>query len=95
MKNPFSSSENNRRRTPEEESPEYPGSRSYLRFKRLRIIVGVFTFMVIIVVVSQSVTIIQTGHREVVLFVGAVENRVLGEGVHFVPYPDRISLCRT
>jgi hypothetical protein len=80
MKNPFARSENNRRRTPEEESPEYPGSRSYLRSKRLKIIVGVFTFIVIIVVISQSVTFIQAGHSGVVLFVGAVENRVLGDG---------------
>jgi hypothetical protein len=63
MKNPFGRSENNRRRTPEEESAEYPGSRSYLRSKRLKIIVGIFTFIVIIVVISQSVTIIQAGHR--------------------------------
>ena len=91
MKNPFSTSENNRRRTPEEESPEYPGSRSYLRSKRLKIIVGVFTFIVIIVVISQSVTIIQAGHRGVVLFVGAVENRLLGEGVHFViPFAEQV-----
>ena len=38
MKNPFSRSENNRRRIPEEESPEYPGSHSYLRSKRLKIL---------------------------------------------------------
>ena len=31
--------------------------------------------MVIIVIISQSVTILQAGHRGVVLFVGAVENR--------------------
>jgi prohibitin 2 len=91
MKNPFGRSENNRRRTPEEESAEYPGSRSYLRPKRLKIIVGVFTFIVIIVVISQSLTIIQAGHRGVVLFVGAVENRVLGEGVHFViPFAEQV-----
>jgi len=91
MKNPFSRSENNRRRIPEEESPEYPGSRSYLRSKRLKIIAGVFTFIVLIVVISQSVTIIQTGHRGVVLFVGAVENRVLGEGVHLIiPFAEHV-----
>jgi regulator of protease activity HflC (stomatin/prohibitin superfamily) len=83
MKNPFSRSKNSRRRIPEEESPDYPGSRSY-RSKRLKIIVGIFTFIVMIAVISQTVTIIQAGHRGVVLFVGAVENRVLGEGVHFV-----------
>jgi prohibitin 2 len=62
-----------------------------MRPKRLKIIVGVFTFIVIIVVISQSVTIIQAGHRGVVLFVGAVENRVLGEGVHFViPFAEQV-----
>ena len=92
MKNPFSRSENNRRRIPEEESPEYPGSRSYLRSKRLKIIAGVFTFIVLIVVISQSVTIIQAGHRGVVLFVGAVENRVLGEGVHLIiPFAEHVT----
>jgi prohibitin 2 len=90
MKNPFSTSENNRRRIPEEQSPDYPGSRSY-RFKRLKIIVGVFTFIVIIAVISQTVAVIQAGHRGVVLFVGAVENRVLGEGVHFViPFAEQV-----
>jgi prohibitin 2 len=84
MKNPFSRSKNSRRRIPEEESPDYHGSRSYMRSKRLKIIVGVFTFIVIIAVISQTVAVIQAGHRGVVLFVGAVENRVLGEGVHFV-----------
>src|SRR6266571_2209566 len=93
MKNPFSRSENNRRRIPGVESPEYPGSRSYLRSKRLKIILGVLIFMVIIVVISQSVTIVQAGHRGVVLFVGAVENRVLGEGVHFViPFAEQVVL---
>lgn len=90
MKNPFSGSENNRW-TPKGESAEYPGSRSYLKSKRPKIIVGVFAFIVIIVVISQSVIIVQAGHRGVVLFVGAVENRVLGEGVHFIiPFAERV-----
>ena len=32
-----------------------------------------------IVVMSESVVVVQAGHRGVVLYVGAVENRVLGE----------------
>ncbi len=32
----------------------------------------------------ESVVVVQAGHRGVVLFVGAVENRVLGEGIHFI-----------
>jgi hypothetical protein len=29
----------------------------------------------------ESVVVIEAGHRGVVLYVGAVENRVLGEGI--------------
>jgi prohibitin 2 len=36
------------------------------------------------IVMSESVVIVQAGHRGVVLYVGAVENKVLGEGVHFI-----------
>ena len=40
---------------------------------------------------SESVVIVQAGHRGVVLYVGAVENRVLGEGVHFiVPFAEQV-----
>ena len=42
------------------------------------------TFAVIIIILSESVVIVQAGHRGVVLYLGAVENRVLGEGVHFI-----------
>jgi prohibitin 2 len=33
---------------------------------------------------SESAVIVQAGHRGVVLYVDAVENRVLGEGVQFI-----------
>jgi regulator of protease activity HflC (stomatin/prohibitin superfamily) len=52
--------------------------------KKLVIIVTITTFIVIILVMSESVVIVQAGHRGVVLYLGAVENRVLGEGVHFI-----------
>jgi regulator of protease activity HflC (stomatin/prohibitin superfamily) len=40
---------------------------------------------------SESVVIVQAGHRGVVLYVGAVENRVLGEGLHFiVPFAEQV-----
>jgi prohibitin 2 len=46
---------------------------------------------VIILVISESVVIVQAGHRGVVLYLGAVENRVLGEGVHFViPFAEQV-----
>jgi len=49
------------------------------------------TFIVIILVISESVVIVQAGHRGVVLYLGAVENRVLGEGVHFViPFAEQV-----
>ena len=49
------------------------------------------TFIVIILVISESVVIVQAGHRGVVLYLGAVENRVLGEGVHFViPFVEQV-----
>ena len=49
------------------------------------------TFAVIIIILSESVVIVQAGHRGVVLYLGAVENRVLGEGVHFViPFAEQV-----
>ncbi len=40
---------------------------------------------------SESAVIVQAGHRGVVLYVGAVENRVLGEGVHFIiPFAEQV-----
>jgi regulator of protease activity HflC (stomatin/prohibitin superfamily) len=59
-------------------------SRSVLGSNKLKILAGIVTFIVIILIMSESVVIVQAGHRGVVLYVGAVENRVLGEGVHFI-----------
>ena len=40
---------------------------------------------------SESVVIGQAGHRGVVLYAGAVENRVLGEGVNFIiPFAEQV-----
>ena len=40
---------------------------------------------------AESVVIVQAGHRGVVLYLGAVENRVLGEGLHFiVPFAEQV-----
>ena len=39
----------------------------------------------------QSVVIVEAGHRGVILYLGAVENRVLPEGVHFViPFVEKV-----
>jgi regulator of protease activity HflC (stomatin/prohibitin superfamily) len=49
------------------------------------------TFAVIVIIMSESVVIVQAGHRGVVLYLGAVENRVLGEGVHFIiPFVEQV-----
>jgi regulator of protease activity HflC (stomatin/prohibitin superfamily) len=73
-----------------------PGGQSY-RYSRpsssnkLVIIAGVITFIVIIVVMFESVVVVEAGHRGVVLYVGAVENRVLGEGIHFIiPFAEQV-----
>ncbi|MGA7005635.1 MAG: prohibitin family protein [Nitrososphaeraceae archaeon] len=51
----------------------------------------VITFIVIIVVMFESVVIVEAGHRGVVLYLGAVENRVLPEGVHFIiPFVEQV-----
>ena len=89
MKNPFKKSHNNK--TPEGEPLEYTGSGSFLGSKKLLIVAAIATFIIIIIVISESVVIVQAGHRGVVLYVGAVENRVLGEGVHFViPFAEQV-----
>ena len=51
----------------------------------------IITFIVIIVVMIESVVIVEAGHRGVVLYLGAVENRVLAEGLHFiVPFAEQV-----
>src|SRR5690349_7646753 len=87
MRNPFKRSGDGRH-NPSGGSYRYsrPGSSN-----KLIIIAGVITFVVIIVVMFESVVVVQAGHRGVVLYVGAVENRVLGEGVHFIiPFAEEV-----
>src|SRR5689334_11998032 len=58
---------------------------------KLKIVAGVITFVVIIIVMFESVVVVEAGHRGVVLYVGAVENRVLGEGLHFIiPFAEQV-----
>jgi prohibitin 2 len=88
MKNPF-------KRAPDSNPYEYRGapgpSRSFLGSNKLKILVGVVVFIIIVVVLSESVVIVQAGHRGVVLYAGAVENRVLSEGVHFIiPFAEQV-----
>src|SRR5215831_1238953 len=59
---------------------------------RLKIIVGIVAFVIIIVIMFESVVVVDAGHRGVVLYVGAVENRVLGEGLHFIiPFVEQVA----
>src|ERR1044071_3613356 len=68
-----------------------PTRRSILSPNRLKILAGIVTFIIIVIVMSESVVIVQAGHRGVVLYVGAVENRVLGEGLHFIiPFAEQV-----
>src|ERR1044072_2447452 len=92
MRNPFKRfGKSYDRRTPEGEPLEYVGSRSFMGLNKLKILAAIITFIVIIVILSESVVIVQAGHRGVVLYVGAVENKVLGEGLHFIiPFAEQV-----
>jgi prohibitin 2 len=70
--------------------PEYPTG-STPSSNKLIIVAAVIIFVVIIVVMFESVVVVEAGHRGVVLYVGAVENRVLGEGIHFIiPFAEQV-----
>ena len=88
MKNPFNG-------TPDSNPYGYRGapgpSRSFLGSNKLKILAGVVIIIIIIVVLSESVVIVQAGHRGVVVYLGAVENKVLGEGLHFIiPFAEQV-----
>jgi regulator of protease activity HflC (stomatin/prohibitin superfamily) len=88
MRNPFKKSSN---KTPEGEPLERIGSGYSAWTNKLVIITALITFLVIILVLTESVVIVQAGHRGVVLYLGAVENRVLGEGAHLiVPFAEQV-----
>ena len=58
---------------------------------KIKIAAAVITVIIIIIVLAESITIVEAGHRGVVLYLGAVENRVLGEGVHFIiPFAEQV-----
>src|SRR5437016_8362911 len=85
MRNPFKRSGSPKT---DKESYQYSGSGSS---NKLIIVAGIVTFIIIIVVMFESVVVVQAGHRGVVLYVGAVENRVLGEGIHFIiPFAEQV-----
>ena len=81
MRNPF-------KRSGSSNPSQYSRSRSS---NKLIIVTGIITFVVIIVIMFESVVVVEAGHRGVVLYVGAVENRVLGEGIHFIiPFAEQV-----
>jgi regulator of protease activity HflC (stomatin/prohibitin superfamily) len=52
-----------------------------------RLIVGIILLVFALVTISGTIAIVPAGYRGVVLQFGAVEDRVLGEGLHFItPY---------
>jgi prohibitin 2 len=51
---------------------------------KTKILLGIATAIVIIIVISQSTVAVPAGHRGVVLYLGAVEDRVLSEGFSFI-----------
>src|ERR671919_1883945 len=58
---------------------------------KIKIAAAVITVIIIIVILAESIVIVQAGHRGVVLYLGAVENRVLGEGMHFIiPFAEQV-----
>jgi prohibitin 2 len=66
-------------------------SKPFLSINKLKILAGIVTFVIIIVFMFESVVVVEAGHRGVVLYVGAVENRVLGEGIHFIiPFAEQV-----
>ena len=67
-------------------APRFPGGTN-----KIKIAAAVVTIIVIIVILAESIVIVEAGHRGVVLYLGAVENRVLGEGVHFIaPFVEQV-----
>jgi prohibitin 2 len=81
MKNPF-------KRFGSPNPSQYSGTRSS---NKLIIVAGIVTFVAIIVFMFESVVVVEAGHRGVVLYVGAVENRVLGEGIHYIiPFAEQV-----
>jgi prohibitin 2 len=70
-------------------APRFPGR--FPSGNKIKIAAAVITVIIIIVVMAESIAIVEAGHRGVVLYLGAVENRVLGEGVHFIiPFLEQV-----
>jgi prohibitin 2 len=65
--------------------PRFPG------INVARIVGVAITVIIIVILVAESVAIVQAGNRGVVLYLGAVEDRVLGEGLHLIiPFAEQV-----
>ena len=65
--------------------PRFPG------INIARIVAVAITVIIIVILVAESVAIVQAGNRGVVLYLGAVEDRVLGEGLHLIiPFAEQV-----
>jgi len=70
-------------------TPRFPGR--FPGTNKIKIVAAVITIIIIIVILAESIVIVEAGHRGVVLYLGAVENKVLGEGVHFIiPFVEQV-----
>lgn len=58
---------------------------------KMKIFLGIGTAIVILIVISQSAVVVEAGHRGVVLYLGAVEDRILPEGFSFIiPFVEHV-----
>jgi prohibitin 2 len=65
--------------------PRFPG------VNIARIVAVAITVIIIVILVAESVAIVQAGNRGVLLYLGAVEDRVLGEGLHLIiPFAEQV-----
>ena len=72
------------RERPRRSRPRSPESKTKLGL-------GIVTAIIILVIVSQSVVIVEAGHRGVLLYFGAVADRVLPEGFSFItPFVEQV-----
>ena len=61
------------------------------RSNLVKIAAGIVVVIIIVIVMMEAAVIVEAGHRGVVLYFGAVENRVLGEGIHFIiPFAEQV-----
>ena len=84
MKNPFTAKKG-------DEPYERRGIGAARPENRIKLGLVLITAIIILVIVSQSVAIVDAGHRGVLLYLGAVEDRILPEGFSFItPFVEQV-----